>query len=135
MNETTQQKWSFRHLKQQRHGRMSIIKALRIIGLPAERYAHQASDRWRLQYPTFLRQTFVEWAAESTRHSFWARAYYQQQRDKGASHQAAVRALAFKWIRILFRCWQNRTPYNESVYLNALERRGSPLLNYRAQVS
>jgi len=28
----------------------------------------------------------------------------------------AVRALAFKWIRILYRCWQTRTPYNESVY-------------------
>ena len=100
-----------------------------------ERSGNKAWVRWRLQCPTFLRQTFVEWAAESTRHSFWAGAYYQQQRDKGASHQAAVRALAFKWIRILFRCWQTRTPYNESVYLNALERRGSPLLNHRAQMS
>lgn len=49
MNETALQKWSFRQMKHQRHGRMSIIKALRIIGLPAERYAHQASDRWRIQ--------------------------------------------------------------------------------------
>ena len=40
----------------------------------------------------------------------------------------AVRALAFKWIRILYRCWQTRTPYNETVYLNALAKRGSPLL-------
>src|SRR5436309_11231870 len=59
---------------------------------------------------------------------FWAAAYYRQQRDKGCSHQAAVRALAFKWIRILYRCWQTRTPYDESTYLNALKRRGSPLL-------
>jgi len=99
-----------------------------------ERSGNKAWVRWRLQCPTFLRQTFVEWAAESTRHSFWAGAYYQQQRDKGASHQAAVRALAFKWIRILFRCWQTRTPYNESVSLNALKRRGSPLLNHCAQM-
>ncbi len=35
---------------------------------------------------------------------------------------------AFKWIRILYRCWQTRTPYDESTYLKALERRGSPLL-------
>src|SRR5215510_7345441 len=48
---------------------------------------------WRFQCPTFLRQTFVEWAAESIRHAFWARVYYQQQRDKGKAHQAAVRAL------------------------------------------
>jgi transposase len=80
-----------------------------------ERSGNKTWVHWRLQCPTFLRQTFVEWAAESIRHSFWARAYYQQQRDKGTSHQAAVRALAFKWIRVVFRCWQNRTPYDESV--------------------
>src|SRR5262245_1522089 len=100
-----------------------------------ERNGNKAWVHWRLQCPTFLRQTFVEWAAESTRHSCWARAYYQQQRNKGASHQAAVRALAFKWIRILFRCWQTRTPYNESIYLNALERRGSPLLHNLAHTA
>jgi transposase len=83
---------------------------------------------WRLQCPTFLRQTFVEWAAQTITRSFWAGAYYRQQRAKGCAHQTAVRALAFKWIRILFRCWQLRTPYDESSYLNALQRRGSPLL-------
>ncbi|MCP4897779.1 MAG: IS110 family transposase [bacterium] len=84
---------------------------------------------WRWQCPTFLRQTFVEWAAQTINKSFWAGLYYRQQRDKGCSYQAAVRALAFKWIRILYRCWQTGTPYNESAYLNALKRRGSPLLN------
>src|SRR5262249_11762914 len=43
-------------------------------------------------------------------------------------HQAAVRALAFKWIRIVFRCWQTRGAYDESVYLAALQRRGSSLI-------
>jgi transposase len=100
-----------------------------------ERSGNKSWVHWRLQCPTFLRQTFVEWAAESIRHSFWARAYYQQQRNKGTSHQAAVRALAFKWIRIVFRCWQNRTPYDESVYLNALERRGSPLIHNLVRAS
>lgn len=88
---------------------------------------------WRLQCPKFLRQTFVEWAAETISRSFWAGAYYRSQRAKGCSHQAALRALAFKWIRILYRCWQTRTPYDESTYLNALKRRGSPLLNSIAQ--
>jgi transposase len=100
-----------------------------------ERSGNKAWVHWRPQCPTFLRQTFVEWAAESIRHSFWARTYYQQQRDKGASHQAAVRTLAFKWIRILFRCWQSRTLYDESVYLGALQRRGSPLMQHLAKVS
>jgi transposase len=93
-----------------------------------ERSGKKSWVHWRLQCPKFLRQTFVEWAAESIRHSFWAQVYYQQQRDKGKAHQAAVRALAFKWIRILYRCWQDRTPYDESVYLQALQRRRAPLL-------
>ena len=84
---------------------------------------------WRWQCPTFLRQTFVEWAAQTINKSYWAGAYYCQQRDKGCSHQAALRALAFKWIRILYRCWKTQTPYNEALYLKALKRRGSPLLN------
>ena len=72
-----------------------------------ERSGKKSWGHWRLQCPKFLRQTFVEWAAESIRHAFWARVYYQQQRDQGKAHQAAVRALAFKWIRLLFRCWQD----------------------------
>jgi transposase len=57
-----------------------------------ERSGKKSWVHWRLQCPTFLRQTFVEWAAESTRHAFWAQVYYQQQREKGKAHQAAVRA-------------------------------------------
>jgi transposase len=100
-----------------------------------ERSGKKAWVHWRLQCPTFLRQTFVEWAAESIRHSFWAQVYYQQQRDKGQAHQAAVRAWAFKWIRILYRCWQERLPYDESTYLQALHRRGSSLIQNLAKAS
>ena len=88
---------------------------------------------WRYQCPKFLRQTFVEWSGASIQKSFWARAYYEQQRQKGKSHNVAVRGLAFKWIRILFRCWQTRTPYDEATYLNALQRRGSPLIRNQTQ--
>lgn len=93
-----------------------------------ERSGKKSWVHWRWQCPTFIRQTFVEWAAQTISKSFWAGAYYRQQRDKGSSYQAVVRALAFKWIRILYRCWQNRTPYDESRYLNALRKRGSPLI-------
>jgi len=88
---------------------------------------------WRWQCPKFLRQTFVEYAAQTINKSAWAGAYYRQQRAKGASHNAAVRALAYKWIRILYRCWVERTPYDESKYLEALRRRGSPLLKHLAE--
>jgi hypothetical protein len=45
--------------------------------------------------PRFFRQSFVEYAEQSIRHSFWGRAYYSMQRAKGKAHNAAVRALAF----------------------------------------
>ncbi len=85
---------------------------------------------WRWQCPRFVRQTFVEWAAQTINKSYWAGLFYNQQRAKGCSHQAAVRALAFKWIRILYRCWQTRTEYDEATYMMALKRRNSPLLRH-----
>ena len=93
-----------------------------------ERSGQKCWTHWRYSCPKFLRQSFVEWAGQSIRFSFWASAYYQMQKERGKSHQVAIRALAFKWIRILFRCWKNRTPYDESVYLKALQKRRSPLL-------
>jgi transposase len=93
-----------------------------------ERSGQKHWVHWRLQCPRFLRQTFVEWAAQTINKSYWAGEYYRQQREKGSTYQAAVRSLAFKWIRILYRCWQTGVAYDESRYLKALERRGSPLL-------
>jgi hypothetical protein len=99
------------------------------------RSGKQSWVHWRLPGPKCWRQPFVAWAAESIRHACWARAYSQQQRDKGASHQAAVRALACKWIRLLWRGWQTRTPYNEAVYRSALQQRGAPLIHNLANWS
>jgi hypothetical protein len=74
---------------------------------------------FRRTCPKFLRQTFHEFALHSIGQSEWAKSYYQLQRDKDKSHHAAVRALAFKWIRIIFRCWKDHRPYDEELYLNA----------------
>lgn len=100
-----------------------------------ERSGKKSWVHWRWQCPTFVRQTFVEWAGQTINKSFWAGVYYHQQRDKGSSHQTAVRALAFKWIRILYRCWQSQTPYDESKYLIALKCRDSPLLKQSSVVT
>jgi hypothetical protein len=50
------------------------------------------------------------------------------QRKKGKKHQAVIRALTFKWIHIVFRCWQDKQPYDEVKYLMALKRKGSLLV-------
>jgi transposase len=86
----------------------------------------------RLACPKFVKQTFHEFADQSIRFSTWARAYYDQQRGRGHTHHAALRALAYKWIRILFRCWKDRRPYDEAAYVAALRQHGSPLVEKKA---
>lgn len=98
-----------------------------------ERSGRSEWVHWRWSCPTFLRQSIVEWAHLSIRYSCWANAYYRQQREKGKKHHAAIRALSFKWLRILYRCWKDRLPYDEGKYLLALQRRKSPLLKYIAE--
>jgi transposase len=84
----------------------------------------------RLGCPKFLRQTFHEYAAWSCHQSKWARAYYRMLRARGMRHHATVRSLAFKWQRVMFRCWQSRKHYDETRYLRQLQLRNSPLLAY-----
>lgn len=84
----------------------------------------------RIACPKFLLQTFHEFASCSRRSSIWAQAYYEMKRDQGKTHHMAIRSLAFKWLRIMFRCWQNRTKYDEIKYLQALKKSNSPLLAF-----
>ena len=84
--------------------------------------------RWAC--PNFLRQTFHEFARCSIAKSAWAAAYYRMQRNRGKKHHAAVRALAFKWIRVLYACWKSRTIYNEFTYFQQLRNNQAPLLAY-----
>jgi hypothetical protein len=41
-----------------------------------------------------------------------------------------VRALAYKWLRVLWRCWQDRVVYEETIYLAALKKHGSPVIDW-----
>jgi transposase len=72
----------------------------------------------------FLRQTFHEFADHARKWSTWSKAFYEHLRARGHRHHAAVRSLAFKWIRILFRCWKNRQSYDEARYLKQLQTKG-----------
>ena len=92
-----------------------------------ERSGKHTWVHWRFACPKFLRQTFHELAGQSIRFCAWARSYYDRRRNEGMRHHAAIRALAYKWIRIIFRCWQKRTPYSEEIYVRALQLKGSPI--------
>ena len=84
----------------------------------------------RFACPKFLRQTFHEFSGQSIKWSAWARAYYDMQRNKGMKHHAAVRALAYKWIRIIYHCWRNHVVYDEAIHLQSLKRNGSVVLEF-----
>jgi len=71
----------------------------------------------------FLRQSWHEFAACSVRSSVWAAACYADLR-KRMDHHEAIRKLAYKWQRIIWRMWQNRESYDELTYLRSLQHRG-----------
>jgi transposase len=83
------------------------------------------SSRWACS--KFLRQTFHEFAGLSINRSRWSKAYYHQQLGRGKSSNIAKRALAFKWIRIIYRCWQTGESYDEERYIARLRATHSPL--------
>lgn len=91
-----------------------------------EKSGQQEWIHWRWQTNAFLRQTFVEWAGQTVRYSEWAKVFYERMVAKGKAHQTILRALAFRWIRILWKCWTTNTLYNETQYLEQLRRRKSP---------
>lgn len=84
--------------------------------------------------PKFLKQTFHEFAKESVLHSRWSAAFYLQQRNKGCGYNTAVRALAYKWQRIIWKCWQTQTAYQEHIYEEALRKNKSALVGLFDQV-
>ncbi len=93
-----------------------------------EKSGQKQWTHWRWAAPKFLRQRLVEWAGQTVVRSVWAHAYYHRQRRAGKAHHAILRALAFKWIRILWRCWKDEVPHDETRYLATLAKRGSPLI-------
>lgn len=107
----------------------SPLEAVTFFGVApvTERSGKSSWIHFRWACPKFLRQSFHEFAGHSVRFCDWAAAFYAQQRARGKGHHAAVRALAYKWIRILFRCWKTRQPYDPQLYLAALVQRASPL--------
>jgi len=57
--------------------------------------------------------------ADSTRHWHpWAQEVYLLARARGQDHPHAIRTLGRAWVRVLWRCWQDRVPYDPSLHGN-----------------
>ncbi len=70
-----------------------------------------------------LRQALTTWADNSRHASAWAAAGYAHARARGCDHPHAIRVLARAWVRVLWRCWQDRRPYDVTQH-----RAAQPLL-------
>lgn len=66
--------------------------------------------RWACNHR--LRQAITCFADNSRHASAWAASIYRQARDRGCKHPHAIRILARAWVRVLWRAWQNRLPYD-----------------------
>jgi hypothetical protein len=108
-----------------RYATASAIQCYAGIAPVTESSGKQKWVHWRWACPKFLRQTFHDWAWMSIKKSAWARLSYDQQRDRNKSHHAAVRALSFKWMRIVFRWWKDGVPYDETRYATTLKKRAA----------
>jgi transposase len=65
--------------------------------------------RWACNHR--LRQAITCFADNSRHASPWADAVYKNARRRGCSHPHAIRILARAWVRVLWRAWIDRTPY------------------------
>lgn len=72
-----------------------------------------------------LRHTVHLWCDLSRQKCPWAAAYYQQQRARGKSHAGALRSLGQRWLKILWKMWQTRTPYDPELHLRNQQKHGS----------
>jgi transposase len=89
--------------------------------------------RRRFACPKYLRQTFHEFANSARRYCPWSKARYRMLRDRGMKHHAALRKIARSWIRILFRVWKTRVPFDCDRYIAKLQQRCPEITPYLTQ--
>jgi transposase len=83
----------------------------------------------RMRCDSFLRQTLYEWGGESWKHCDWAKAFVRHHQRRNKHFNTIIRALALKWIRILWKCWQDGVAYDDAKYMQTLRSRGCEYLS------
>jgi transposase len=73
---------------------------------------HVVTFRWSADKK--LRDALCDFAGDSWQSNAWAEKRYRAMRAAGKRHQHAERVLARSWTQIIWRCWQDRTPYDSS---------------------
>jgi hypothetical protein len=68
--------------------------------------------RFRYAANRNLREACTWWADNSLKESTWASEVDQQARARGQHPYRALRGLGARWMRVLWRCWTDRVPYD-----------------------
>ncbi len=71
----------------------------------------------RLAYNRYLGEAVHQWAFCSLSRSAWAREFYDTKIAAGKTHHAALRALANRWLEVLWHCLHLGVPYNEAIHV------------------
>lgn len=80
--------------------------------------------RYRWGCTKALRRALMDFARNSLTTSSWARSYYFDQLQRGHGQQRALRALANRWVRILWTLWQRHDTYDEARHIANRARNG-----------
>jgi transposase len=80
------------------------------------RSGKQLTIACRLACNRHLRQAAMQWAFCSLTRSQWARDFYDRQRAAGKTHYKALRALANRWLELLWHLLHKRALYDETVH-------------------
>ena len=91
----------------------------------------RAKIRWHCN--RHLRYAVHLWADCSRKFCAWAQAYYRAQRQKGKSHACALRCLGQRWLKILWRMWQNHRCYDEAFHALNQQKHGSWVLQLQTK--
>lgn len=90
----------------------------------------QCHVKRRYACPKYLRQTFHEFVDNARKYCPWTKARYRMLRDRGMKHHATLRKIARSWIRILFRVWKTRVPFDCERYIITLKQRCPGIIPY-----
>ncbi len=76
---------------------------------------------------TTLHQAWLWYAFNTIRKpGCWAREHYPAKRKTGGQHYTVLRGLADHWIKIAYRCWHDRVPYDEQLHQQNRTERQQP---------
>jgi hypothetical protein len=117
--------------------RFDEVQALQCLGgtAPVTKRSGKKRKYWtvhqRWACNKHLRHALHLFADKSLARCAWAEIYYQHHRQKNQSHASALRRLANRWLKIIYKMWKDRTPYDAELHHQNQLKHGSWILQLK----